>query len=374
MTDEKHAVVLLVDDDPDGQRSLISELPGTEVRIRHPQDIESVDLRAADLVLLDYRLEEWPDRDAATAIALAPPDGLALSGVLRSRALRDSTDRPTAFALRTSFLKDLAGGLPPEVREHIVARANNLEWAFEKADAAGAPPTSERIQLLARSVADLPESWPHDDADAVSAMAAALLGLGDAAWSDRAWGDVEQCHPPLHELYEASHGLAFLRWLLHRILSYPCFLLDEHHLAARLRISPQSVRAGLDDDSLNLLLKEAAYQGTLAGFSGRRWWRAGVDALLFQWTDGAPFDSDRLRAVLQERLGREVDAVSFAQPVVCLDTQYRPLDQLYSLDDVVRIQPDDWPPYADQAYAAIETARGEPSVRSIVATVDRELL
>jgi hypothetical protein len=130
----------------------------------------------------------------------------------------------------------------------------------------------------------------------------------------------------------------------------------------------------LADGGLTSLLREAEYEGTLAGFSGRRWWRAGVDALLFQWTDGAPFDSDRLREVLQELLRRDVETVSFAQPVVCLDTQYRPLDELFSLDDVVRIQPDDWPAYADQAYAAIETAKREPSIRSIVSTIDRDLL
>src|SRR2546422_7082713 len=97
-------------------------------------------------------------------------------------------------------------------------------------------------------------------------------------WSDQAWDDVESCHPPLHEMSERSHGLAFIRWLLHSVLPYPAFLYDTHRLAARLRVSPVTFRRTLERSRrLDRVLAAYRYNGIVAGFLGQRWGKAGIE-------------------------------------------------------------------------------------------------
>ena len=368
--------VLIVDDEPDTQRGRALELQAeVNVAVAHPEHLTSEQLGRADLVLVDLRLTEWPLRDALSSITLQPLNGLALSAVLRSHAFVEESRSPIAFALHSGHLADIAGGLPPDTREHVVARANNLEWAFEKVPSdRTVPPLSARIVSLASAVHRLPTSWTEKGVEAASSTATTLLGLvGDETWEDRARQDVEECHPPLHELSQASHGLAFLRWLLHRIIPYPCFLMDTHALAARLRSTLESVEGALlNIEALDSLLAPYRYRGVLENFSGTRWWRAGVEALLWEISSGRSFDQDALQAGLKSRSVSDLEGISTERPVVCIDQNYRKMDEIYDAESAVRVQPDDWPPYADQAWTTIELALGEPAVRALVIGLDQE--
>jgi len=44
------------------------------------------------------------------------------------------------------------------------------------------------------------------------------------------------------------------------------------------------------------------------------------------------------------------------------------------MEESVRIRPDDWPSYADQAWTTIEMAKNEPKLRAIVIREDVELV
>jgi hypothetical protein len=366
-------LVLVVDDRSDEEK-LRSGMWGSdiEVVVEHPQDVTEDQLLTSSLVLVDYRIEDWSERDNSSCLALQPANGLALASVLREHVQRDQ-DRAIAFAIHSAHLPDLTGGLPPEFREHVVARAHNLEWVFPKG------PTHEtrtrlygQIPSLASAVRELPGSWTVDDPEQRWEIVKSLLALrSDAIWVEAALEDVRRCHPPVHELSERSHGLAFLRWLLHRILPYPCFLWDTHRLSARLRVTHESLLSALERDThLAAKLMPLEYSGILDGFLGKRWWGAAIEALLWDVSEGNPFDSHQLRSVLQPLAGNLFEFDEVNQPVVVVNSDYQPISVHVDIDDAVRIQPDDWPVYADQAWITVDLARTEPTLRSLVVPED----
>jgi hypothetical protein len=59
-------------------------------------------------------------------------------------------------------------------------------------------------------------------------------------------------------------------------------------------------------------------------------------------------------------------------PIVCLDRDYRITSTFSDVDRAVRIRPDDWPTYADDAWITIELARSEAMLGAFVIEGDRE--
>ena len=92
--------IVFVDDRPDDVTRFVESLAGrAECKAVHPQDLTIEDLASASLVLIDSRLEDWPERDALPQIALKPLDGKALAAVLRGHAEGAKQNGLTAFAL-----------------------------------------------------------------------------------------------------------------------------------------------------------------------------------------------------------------------------------------------------------------------------------
>jgi len=81
--------ILFVDDDPEDVSRFVDSLAreGAEAKALHPQDLTLDDLASASLVLVDSRLEDWPERDALTQIALKPINGKALAAILRAHSV-----------------------------------------------------------------------------------------------------------------------------------------------------------------------------------------------------------------------------------------------------------------------------------------------
>src|ERR1041385_5539928 len=158
--------IILIVDDSDTETSLQHDLNGTgavEARVLHPNDVEHDDIRKADLVLVDFQLEDWPQRDELDTLALKPSDGLALSCIFRRYAQESEKDSPTAIAILTGKIDKLAAPLPYENREHVLAHINNLEWVFQKAKPGEEPRVSVQVIELAQSVAFLPPRWSGDE-------------------------------------------------------------------------------------------------------------------------------------------------------------------------------------------------------------------
>lgn len=371
MSSNELPTILIIDDHAEDEQAKF-RFAETEVKpiFRHPRDVDEVDLRHADVVLIDYVLDDWSDREEAAAISLRPLDGLALAAVLRGHAEK-CAENPTAFVLRSAHLEQLSQGYPLETRLHIIARQHNLEWVLDKNNDAG----QQMAQMvgLSAAVRSLPDEWPADDADATRQIVERWLALPENRWRDLAWQDIEDCHPPWHQLVERKHGLRLVRWLAQRILPYPCFLWTSDRLAARLRVTRESLREGLSK-GLDEIFEPARYTGSLDDFLGERWWQSGCEAVLWDITGGSSFDIDQVLAVLNQACSGVLERSGQSEPVLCVDAKFHIGGETCEMADAVRIQPDDWPPYAEQAWTSIQLAHEDARLRAAVIAMDRQRL
>ena len=362
-------LIIVVDDED--QAPLVMELEklGQRATYRHPRDIGSEDLSEATLFLIDEYLEDWHERDKLAVVpAQDVRDGLALSSILRARldhrGQRDTPGEParTAIALRTGDLDKLAAGTPRALRATSVAAGHDLEWVFEKHHS-----SASQFALLAAAVASLPTTWDPQDPTPQSKW----LALDTSqTWADRALVQIERCRPPWSRLASANAGRPWLAWFLQRILPFSTFLIDDARAAALLGVTARSFTTACD---ANDALGELAYSGQLHGFAGRRWWRAGIQALRAQLSaeHDAATSCDRART-MSTWLGSTLDPLSFEDPVFVIDEDYLVDAIPISARSAVRLQPDGWPAYADEPWLSIEDAEDEASLSSLIITDDRD--
>jgi hypothetical protein len=358
--------ILIIDDEPEDGRNLQRDIAErAEVVIRTPEEFGKRDLERADLVLVDHELDEW---SGATSSLTSPPNGLALSAVIREQINQLTRRNVTAVALWSGQVDRIAAPFPSALRNFAFARVNNLEWVFAK----GQSEVATGVISLAEAVQQLPRSWPEDPQDA-SKRLGKLLGLReDCPYFPTAADDVEGCHPPIHELSEATHGLTVIRWIAQRILPYPAFLVDRFGLASRLRLQPDQLDALLAGKSaFSEAVREVEYRGVLSGLYGSHWWRAGLDDLAFEWTEGTA-DTARLQMKVSQLADRPLEFLP-CEVVSGIDEGYRPV-ALIPIADAVRLQLDDWPPFADAAWAERDRVAETPSLRGLVLPLDDELL
>ena len=217
----------------------------------------------------------------------------------------------------------------------------------------------------------MPQDWPGEAAASATEALHAWLALPkDATWIEAATREVRRCRPPIHEFAEHTHGIGVVRWALHKILPYPTFLLDEAHLAARLRVSLKSLRSVVDTPAFAALFGAARYTGQLASFLGRRWWRAGIEHVIFEATADSPGDLVVLHKMLKEKVSAiEVQEAPRLFPV--LGTQFKTKDDLATEDAVVEVRPDDWPPFADEAWALRADLEDAPELKAVAVEDER---
>lgn len=358
--------VLHVDDDPDDLKPWVDEVQSQgkiDIEVCHPQELTEASLKKASLVLVDFKIEKWPERENAPALALRPPNGLAVLATLQEKAHELDPKRARAYALYTAVIQDVARELVHQ--PHIVARAHNLEWIFEKSGAKNPIiDRASRVAELAGAVESLPKDWPGEAGNsAMQALHAWLALPKDAPWGEAAVREIRRCRPPIHEFAEHTNGIGVVRWALQKILPYPTFLLDEAHFAARLRVSLQSLRAVADSAEFAALFGAARYTGQLASFLGRRWWRAAVEHAIFEMTTDSPGDLGLLHDALKRAPRLEVQQAPRLFPV--LEKQFRTKDDLATEDAVIEVRPDDWPSFADEAWALRVDLEDAPELKAV---------
>ncbi|RST53359.1 hypothetical protein [Variovorax sp. DXTD-1] len=366
MTQQATPFVLHVDDVPDDLRAWEEFVNGkgeVNIRVCHPEAVSESDLRRACVVLVDFKIEHWPARNELDQVGLKPSNGLALLPVLQEAAHALDPQTPRAFALYTAETVSIARGLSQQ--PHIVARAHNLEWVFYKRAT-----TDQRYAAvvdLAKSVADLPKPWPEKSPEAGSSLRN-WLGLNpDWPWCDFAWEAIQRCHPPIHEFAKHTNGVGVIRWLLHRILPYPTFLVDDSHLAARLRVEVQSLKASLIkvDSPFSETLSTARYQGHLFNVVGRRWWRAAVDEMVFSLVPEDPTNLTKLHEAIR-KLDPDLKTLEAARLFPVIDHNFSASEVLATNEEVVQVAPDDWPPFAEPAWARKSDVNNDEVLRAIV--------
>ena len=362
--------ILVIDDEPDKLRDQVAlDVKDRAVNnVFHPQDIDISDLNNADLVLVDYRLEDWSERDDLSIISLQPANGMALAVVLREQVDENEKDKLTAFALHTAHLGDIQGRFPPETAQHVLARLNNLEWIFQKKD----PDRYNQMLLLAKAVQRIPGQWSEDSVDSTEMVKQLLAMDEDDESFERCWHDVKDCRVPVEELSEGGHSILFIRWLLHQVLPYPCFLWAEHWVAACLGISIEALREVLEGDSgLAKDLRSMRYSGILENFLGDRWWRGAIEDYAWNLVEGHTANVQHLRDALAERAGMKLKSIAVNPAVVCVDKNWQPIDKFLSPMTAITLHPDHWPPFADPAWMDIETVRNDAALWPLVNPLDQ---
>src|SRR5687768_4037995 len=101
------ASVLVLDDQQEGGAlALLLKNKGVATTVLHPEQVSIEDLDEADLVLVDFQLEHWPERAVnASPISRRPRDGLALAALLRRHVHDREKASPTAFAILTGKIE-----------------------------------------------------------------------------------------------------------------------------------------------------------------------------------------------------------------------------------------------------------------------------
>lgn len=365
--------ILVVDDEDrtvEAERSLL-KARSVDVTEVHPNDLNEDHLVNADLVLVDYKLDSWSTRDAPSMpISLQPRSGVSLATVLREHIGLLDADRPTAVALHTAHLGDIRGShLAAEVSRHVVAALYRLEWVFEKSD----PSKLDQMAILAGAARRIPNAWPMEEYGATK-LVEKLLGMDSEHVSfDRCWRNVVNCQVPLAALTSDGGGVRFLRWLLHRILPYPTFLIDEHWVAARLKTSVDDLQEVINDGQSDLArdLRSVSYSGVLTGFLGNRWWHGKLESYLWDLLQDVGDNRHRVREELSRRAGMLLSD-TVPDPVVVLDPlTLRPKRTPASASEVVRIRPEYWPNFADPACLEIESVGDDRALRAVVDLLDR---
>ncbi len=361
--------ILVIDDEPDKLRDKVAiDVKGRAVTdVFHPHDIEISDLESADIVLVDYRLENWPERDAQV-VSLSPPNGIALAVALREKMDQSKKDKLTAFALHTGHIEDIQGRLPLATAQHVRAQLNNLEWVFMKNE----PHRYDQMLLLADAVRQLPAQWPEDSHSSASMVQKFLDMDEDDNSFERCWRDVKDCRVPVEELFMKGHSILFIRWLLHQILPYPCFLWAKHWVAARFGITVKALDKVVEGNSLLAKdLESMRYSGILAGFLGDRWWRGAIEDYAWNLVEGHTANVQQLRDALAERAGMDLDPIKVTPAVVCVDTDWQPAAEFLSPMTAITLHPDHWPPFADSAYMDIKIVRDDSILKSMVDPLDQ---
>jgi hypothetical protein len=365
-------VVLFVDDEPEQLHSFAEDINRRgAVHVHQPMDPSTLDdelLAQAHLVCMDLSLEHSKLMPSFPKLRTQFVRGLGLITLAQEHVQQEFPKRAIAFALYSGKVVLIGKGL--EGGDHVTARVHNVDWVFHKNQSED---EIKQIESLAMAVQALPPDWPTSKDDLRRTLSR-WLGLEHKAdWLEQAWVDIEDCHPPVHGISTHTRGISFLRWMLHRILPYPTALVDIYQLAARLRVTPKSLKRAMcsDSEKLHALLDPVAYDGQLHEFMGLHWWRAGVNAVLFDLAEGGELE------ILQKKVletSSVLQPVTPSQPVVVLGADLRSSEELVAIEDAVRVQPDGWPSFASPAWMSIKAIKDTPSLASLVIEDDREQL
>jgi hypothetical protein len=169
-------------------------------------------------------------------------------------------------------------------REHLLAPALDVEWIQHKAEECA----KIRIQQLIWASANVHKAAGNDGASLKDIEK--LLALPEeVTWADRAREEIRNARPPVNQAEsgtpEEPRGSSYtVRWLCHCALAFPGLFLSDLYAAWALGISLSEFRAIADcraETEWLSALSDTEYLGPLDEFLGRRWWRAGIDHLVY---------------------------------------------------------------------------------------------
>ena len=190
-------------------------------------------------------------------------------------------------------------------------------------------------------------------------FAKSILGLpDDISWKESALRQIDRARPPRLREQEIV-GDAVIAYWLERHLSFPTFLLSDAEAAIRIGIDPLKFSDFLALLSKNLKLSKIKYRKIQ---SPRRWWRAGIDELLYE------SENEIENAIKMYRIN------TLDVPVIIYDENLHETDTFAYVEDCVRVHDHTFPVSADPVYVLRETAKQHEHLRLRIIYEDRDLV
>ncbi len=368
--------ILYVDDDlPTGRPRL--EATGLPFREKRPCDVADDDsitgaLQDTKIVLMDYGLH---DDDASSS---APLDGLELLERFRAR-IRRHQHQGTGVPLLTIYTNQIDRLAEqhddcPAV-PYMLARRAKVDWVFAKL----LPSDSE--DAFGAQLGDMLKAFDLDmggsDRDVERQLTSFLKLPDEADWSDLALEQLLDTRPPVQkDLSSPGARVHLMRWLLQVALPFPSCYVGMETVAVRFRLPPRELPAAIAQNGgseFAALLDRARYRGPLASFFPPRYWKAAIDYIVWRITAGRSPVNPAVRQKIMDAIGDELPLLDVADPmlVVSPDT-FEPTGEVASIDEVVQIQTDLWPPTVEPPWVHIADISRDRKLRAMVVTKDRD--
>jgi hypothetical protein len=115
------------------------------------------------------------------------------------------------------------------------------------------------------------------------------------------------------------------------------------------------------------------YRGPLASFFLPRYWKAGVDFIVWNMTEGRSPANPVVRTTILDAVGDELPLIDFSDPVLVVSPDSFVLNgEIASMDDSVQIQTDLWPPTLEPPWIRIADISNDRKLRAMVVSKDRD--
>lgn len=369
----KPPLILAIDDN---EKEVRPKLPdGYALEVVDPNSDRDVFARSvaefvgeACLILLDQKFHDTP-----ISISLDAQDGSSFVSHLRSWSR--SNKRPLApIVMFTNEVEVFANEIPavgPAIpvegsfvnREHRLAPALDVEWILFKNDERA----TQRLANLAEAFQEIRAQVGADGAS-LDEIREILDAPTDLVWSEQAKEELQNARPPVNQTEEGAPQSArgasqIVRWLCHRALPYPGLFLSDFHAAWALGISAEDFRRMADlapsTDCL-LELQRARYTGPLESFMGRRWWRPGIDQLVWLLDEATAQSATRLEA-----LGSAVPGFAFGElkpsssHVVIFNEDLLETG-IGAIEEAIQVHPPGWPAEALEPWMLKAEVKADP--------------
>ena len=329
-------------------------------------------LSGIDVVLMDYDLHE------EDTVSSAPIDGIELLERFRAaiRTLQREKNSTPLLTIYTGKYDKLVKELNCPSAPFLVASRANVDWVFAKGSARkGTEITACRLQSILSGFELNFEQHGTDDENQLFSFLALPDGL---LWSKLAKEQVRDARPPIQTMRSGIDRATLMRWLLQVALPIPGCFVSLDWAAVRLRISPEELATAVKENAesnFSKSLDECRYVGALADFHPVRYWKAGIDHMIWKLTQGRSSTNSDVRENLTKAIEKDILALKEEAPVLLVSPDtFEQNNQIDDMNNAVQIQPDLWPAEVELPWVRISEVEMDSKLRKIVVSEDRERL
>lgn len=315
------ADILYVDDDHGAGRSWLEE-GDFNYNCKSPEEVSSDNdisdaLQGIKIVLMDYNLHE---QGLDTDLTL-PIDGIELLERFRAVIRRHGQEgmiRPLLVIYTGKTTRLTEEFSRRSSAPHVLASRANVDWVFPKGLGQEAKENSRRLKSM---LSGLDLEFEEANSDPEQRLYELLKLPNEKPWNELAKQQVNNIRPPISSMLEDNHHVELMKWLLQISLplpTYPGCFVDLKWVAVRLGMNPGEFSSAVKRNpgaDLSRVLEDCKYKGMLADFFGCRYWKAGADYFIWEYTRGQHSSPQDLQDKLSPIIGEEVSFLNQRSPV-----------------------------------------------------------